>query len=332
VQPWDVAWQAALYGPRGFYRRAVAAQHFRTSVSASPLFAEAIARLARECGLGAVVDVGSGRGELLQLIADVDPGLGLVGVDVVPRPPDLPRSARWLESPGGSPLPALVCSDALVVANEWLDDVPCPVLEVDDAGVLRVVEVATDGTERLGGAATAEQLGWVQRWWPAAEPGSRVEVGLPRDRAWAALVAQAPGCVLVAIDYSHLHGARPAAGTLMGYRAGTSVAPVPDGTCDITAHVALDAVAAAAGLVTASLLTSQRQALLALGVSGSLPPHSSAARDPAGYLAGLARAASAAELLEPGGLGGFGWLVQSRGPALPAALAAKSQAVTGKVW
>ena len=42
-----------------------------------------------------------------------------------------------------------------------------------------------------------------------------------------------------------------------------------------------------------------------------------AERDPAGYLAALARAGEAAELTDPGGLGGFGWLVQAVGRQLP---------------
>ena len=45
------AWQQALYGPDGFYRRERPAAHFRTSVHASPLFGQALARLALELGI-----------------------------------------------------------------------------------------------------------------------------------------------------------------------------------------------------------------------------------------------------------------------------------------
>ncbi|HEU4513570.1 MAG TPA: hypothetical protein VFR87_10740, partial [Nocardioidaceae bacterium] len=64
--PWKKAWDAALYGPGGFFRRESAAAHFRTSVHASPLFARAVVELARRAGLDTIVDVGAGRGELLR--------------------------------------------------------------------------------------------------------------------------------------------------------------------------------------------------------------------------------------------------------------------------
>ena len=322
AQPFDRAWHDALYGPRGFYRATSPAEHFRTSVHASPLMAQALARLARACGLRRVLDIGSGRGELLHALADADPDLELVGVDVVPRPAGLATSARWVVSPGGAELPPLDSVNALVVAHEWLDDVPCPVLEVDTRGRLRVVEVSPEGSQRLAGSPTPAELAWVARWWPVdgAVAGTRVEVGLPRDLAWARLVSAASGSVLLAVDYSHHASTRPAGGTLMGYRAGRRVAPVPDGSCDITAHVALDAVAAAAGPVTASVLTTQRAALRALGLDAAPPSHDLAARDPGAYLAALARAGEGAELLARDGLGGFGWLLQSRGPLLPPGL------------
>ena len=49
--PWREAWNEALYGPGGFFVSERPAQHFRTAVTASDVFAGAIARLAREEGL-----------------------------------------------------------------------------------------------------------------------------------------------------------------------------------------------------------------------------------------------------------------------------------------
>jgi SAM-dependent MidA family methyltransferase len=98
------------------------------------------------------------------------------------------------------------------------------------------------------------------------------------------------------------------------------VPPVPDGSCDVTAHVALDAVAAAgerAGAAT-TRLTDQRTALLELGVRGDVAGQDAAPGDAAAgpgsggqLLRALAHRSAVAELLDPGALGGFGWLSQS---------------------
>jgi SAM-dependent MidA family methyltransferase len=122
--------------------------------------------------------------------------------------------------------------------------------------------------------------------------------------------------VLVAVDYQHERADRPPAGSLVGYRAGRVVPALPDGTCDVTAHVALDAVARAGEAAGAArtLVPRLRYVIRRLGVTAGRPDPSSARDDPAAYLARLALAGQAAELLDPAGLGGFGWLLQSRGP------------------
>jgi SAM-dependent MidA family methyltransferase len=263
-----------------------------------------------------LVDVGAGGGELLREMHRRVPTLDLVGVDVPARPADLPSSIAWAaEIPDG-------LTDAVVIANEWLDDVPVDIVEVDDTGVARLLHVdPSTGVEALGQVPSGDDAEWLLRWWPldGAEQGRRAEIGRTRDASWASVVQRVQRGVLVAIDYFHDRADRPAYGTLTGYRAGRLVPPVPDGSCDITAHVALDACASAgegAG-AAATLLTTQRVALRALDVDGSLPPRSLASSDPTGYVAALSEAAGAAELLDPAGLGGFGWLVQTVGRPLP---------------
>jgi SAM-dependent MidA family methyltransferase len=118
---WKNAWDAALYGPDGFFRRESPASHFRTSVHASPLFAAALVELVRRSGLDTVVDIGAGRGELLSQIHELDPSLTLLGVEVAARPQALPSAIAWT-----SALPESV--EGLVVANEWLDNIPCHVV------------------------------------------------------------------------------------------------------------------------------------------------------------------------------------------------------------
>lgn len=78
----------------------------------------------------------------------------------------------------------------------------------------------------------------------------------------------------MAVDYAHVREARPPFGTLTGFRSGREVRPVPDGSCDLTSHVALDACAAAVtavdGTAPPELLT-QREALHHLGITGERP-------------------------------------------------------------
>lgn len=308
--------QAGLYGPDGFFVRGPDGPggHFRTSVHASPLFAGALLRLVerlddalRRPAAFDLVDVGAGRGELLGALHALLPGhlrerVRLVGVEMAPRPDGLDPAIGWRRD-----VPADIVG--LLVATEWLDNVPLDVADLDDAGRLRkvLVDPAT-GDESLGGLADAADLFWLRRWWPA--PG-RVEIGWPRDAAWADAVHQVRRGGALAVDYGHLRGERPWHGTLTGFRGGRQVAPVPDGSCDVTAHVAIDAVASAAGV--AYRIVRQREALKALGVDGARPPLDLARTDPAAYLRALAAAGAGAELIDPGGLGGHWWLLHTIG-------------------
>ncbi|WP_079063769.1 SAM-dependent methyltransferase [Streptomyces sp. NRRL F-4489] len=324
---WRDAAEQALYGPNGFYTRPGGpgpAGHFRTSVHASPLYAGAVATLLRrvDAALGhpdelALVDVGAGRGELLTgvlaaLPEEVAARVRPYAVERAPRPQGLDPRIDWRAA-----LPAPDSLTGLLFANEWLDNVPLDVAETDADGVPRRVLVRADGTERLGAPVDGPDADWLARWWPQAvpdaagprpAPGTRAEIGRPRDAAWARAVRTLRAGLAVTADYAHRRADRPPFGTLTGFRAGREVPPVPDGSCDITAHVALDACAGPG----AELLT-QRAALHALGVSGGRPPLSLAATDPAGYLRALGRAGEAAELTDPAGLGGFGWLLEPAG-------------------
>ena len=309
-EPWRQALERALYAPDGFYQRESPGRHFRTSVGATPVFAQAVRVLAGRVddALGRpdpfdVVDVGAAGGELLQALPDVPARWRLTGVE---RTPDPGLGLRW-----SARVPEL---EGLLLANEWLDVVP---LDVVFDG--RLVEVAVDGTERLAGEAPAELQEWTARWWPQ---GRRVEVGLTRDLAWAGAVDRVRRGLAVAVDYGHVLGDRSDFGdrrpTLTGYREGRQVHPVLDGSCDVTAHVALDSCLAATG----GRLLRQRSALAALGVDATPPPRSEAASDPRGYLARLQAANGAAELLDRRTLGSFGWLVRPVGIDDPLADAA----------
>ncbi|WP_041843399.1 SAM-dependent methyltransferase [Actinoplanes friuliensis] len=310
----------ALYGPGGFFTRAATgpADHFRTSVHASPLFAGALLRLIQEVddALGHpdhldVVDVGAGRGELLTALdalvngSDLRERVRLVGVELAGRPDGLPKEIGWRAD-----IPDSVTG--VLLATEWLDNVPLDLAEVDADGRLRQVLVDPDtGLETLGRDLDAADRFWAARWWPDAGLGDRIEIGWPRDAAWAEAVSSVRrGCAL-AIDYGHLRSSRPPLGTLTGFRDGRQIEPVPDGSCDVTAHVAIDSAAVAAG--TAYRIIGQREALRGLGVDGGRPPLALASTDPAGYLRALSAAGAAAELTDPAGLGGHWWLLHEVG-------------------
>jgi SAM-dependent MidA family methyltransferase len=298
--------ERALYGPGGFYVSGDRPyRHFRTSVHAGPLFAGAVAELLLRVdgALGGpprldLVDVGAGRGELLVALLSLVPDgvrarLRPVAVEVSPRPAALPAEVDWRAD-----LPERVTG--LLLATEWLDNVPLDLAALGDDGVARYVEVSGD----LGDPVSDVDRRWLDRWWPLT-PGAVAEVGVPRDEAWRAAVSTVERGLALAVDYGHLRDGRPLTGTLTGFRAGRQVPPVPDGDCDLTAHVAFDALA-----TPTSTLLAQREALHRLGVSGARPPLALASTDPAAYVRALAAAGAAAELTDPAGLGGHLWLLQ----------------------
>jgi len=303
----------ALYGDNGFYRGpSVPGAHFRTSAHTSPLWADAIAELARRVEKNlppadsfTVVEIGAGGGELLAGLATRVPAeWQLVGIDVCPRPEAVPDRVAWAEQLPGS-------FDGLLIAVEWLDVVPVDVVERTDAGV-RFVEVSTDGREQLGAAVDTVSESWLARWWPLVEDGDRAELGITRDEAWAQSLLHLRRGVAVAVDYA-VDPRRDVAGTLTGYRNGRQQLPLPDGSCDITAHVLMESCAAAVTDVETALVA-QHTVLRALGLQARRPSYDA---DPQAYLSALQKVGEASELLDPAGLGGFSWLLQARGVPLP---------------
>ncbi|MEU5913388.1 SAM-dependent methyltransferase [Micromonospora sp. NPDC047527] len=380
--PWRDAMSLALYGPDGFFVAGTGpADHFRTSVHASPAFARALLRLLAQvdAALGHpdrldVVDVGAGRGELLHgLLRSIEDAAGLAvgvsarrspgdpsavavrpslagrvrftAVELAPRPPHLPEKIDWV-----SEIPAGI--NGVLLATEWLDNVPLDVTVHTEDGWRYVLVDPDSGAETVGDLVSPADLEWLTRWWPTSPPGTdgdpsfgvpwtdatsggesgfraaphhnhRAEIGRPRDEAWAAAVKSVERGLAVAVDYGHLRDSRPVDGTLTGYQSGRQVPPVPDGTRDVTAHVAIDSVASAGAAVArcAYSLVSQREALRALGADGGRPPLSLAGTDPAGYVQALAAASAVAELTDPAGLGGHWWLRQPVGIGLGPAVA-----------
>ncbi len=322
--PWDVAWHAALYGPRGFYRRAEGpAGHFSTSVGGIPhapaVMATAVVTLARQYGLDTIIDIGAARGDFITAIHHVAPGMRCVGVDVVDRPENLANEIGWILSPGGSKLPREVSGlrATLVFAHEWLDVVPTTVAQRDASSQWRRqhVEVGT-GDTRLGEPVSGAELAWLERWVAQTEVTEArvVEMGLSRDQALVDLIDRVEHGLVVAVDYGYRTRDLPAEGTLTGYRAGRAMTPVPDGSMDLTAHVHIDSLVQAAGRRDGVVITSGRQHQMLDDLLGppQMPAHDTARSQPAAYLTALAQHNADRVLRERGGFGGFWWVLADR--------------------
>ncbi len=306
TRPLAAAWWQALYGPDGFYRAAGGpAAHFATSAQGLPgvdeLLAEAVVAIAREHELHRIVEIGCGRGELLNLLAAADPPLELLGVDVVERPATLAASAGWLVSPGGNELPDELdgLRGALVLAHEWLDVVPCE-FAVRTATGFRILELGPDDELVPGREPTPEEEAWRAAHWP---DGDLVEIGLSRDLAYRRLRARIDEGLLVCVDYGHLTGARPEHGTFVGYRAGTVCEPRFDGSTDLTAHVAMDCLGA-------GTLLRQHEVADRYLRRPERPEHRLAGTDPMGYLMALRRRGAWSGFTDPAGLGSFFWSLE----------------------
>ncbi|HZA04573.1 MAG TPA: SAM-dependent methyltransferase [Propionibacteriaceae bacterium] len=311
ARSWFDTWLDCAYGPGGFWRRHWPGEHFRTASATSPLVADALAAVADRLSVPAIVDVGAGGGELVRALAGRPPPRRLGAIDLRPRPSALPAEVAWAEDlwdvryarwTTGQAEDLLAGNDAvLVVAAEWLDDLPCPVVHREADG-WREVLVDEGGTERPGPRLADAELAWADRWWPS---GRRAEIGLARDRAWSALAAvvRRRGGGLVLLDYGHDRDNRPEEGSFAAYRDGRRVPPTPSTEVNLTAHVSLDAVRAAgegAGLRTV-LDARQDEALARLLAAGH--PDVDPLRD-------LARRSERTALGSASGWGTHRWLIQ----------------------
>jgi len=267
------------------------------------MFAAAVLELTRRLEVGCVVDVGAGNGEFLRHLQVLDPSLELIGVELRPRPADLPAEVQWHDG-----VPRRV--DGLVIANEVVDNVTCEVVEVDDRGTIRLVEVEpATGAERLGDIPSPDALAWLEQWWRLDVAGSRAEVGLSREQWWDDICARLRSGACLAIDYGHRSAERPPLGSLASYRAGRRVPVAYDGDRDITADVAVDALRHRVG----GGLRRQSECLAALGIQATRPPIQLATSDPPAYVRALSQVGEVAELTASPGLGDFWWLLTGPG-------------------
>ena len=308
---WRAAWAAAAYGPGGFWTHETPGDHFATGATAGSLVARAVAGLVPP-GTTTVVDVGAGDGRLAGGLLELRPDLDVVAVDRRSRPAGLGAGVRWVVdhwdgatgtwTAGGPDVWLARATRPLLVAHEWLDDLPAAVVGWH-GGRWCEVEVDPCGEERPGSPVTGDDAAWLARWW---DRGARAEVGWSRDVAWAALVAAAHrrGGRALAVDYGHLAAARPVAGSLAAYGAGRRRRPVPDGSVNLTASVAVDALAAAGEAGGATTLLQERQA----DVLARVPEP-----EPVDPLATLMARGERSALTAPHRWGDLWWLLQGAG-------------------
>ena len=319
--PWRMAWERALYGPDGFYRRPEGpAGHFATATHGGT--GQALARTlwawADRYGLDGFVDVGAGRGELLRHLYASRPGRPLSGLDVVPRPADLPEDVGWVESPGGAGLPAAWRPDrALVVAHEWLDVVPCTIAEVAPDGTLREL-LATPPIRALNRTESGSYT--TNSPWDHAFPG-RISSGASgsgrqrsRRRLGPAIASRSAASAtrrgrLCWTDWPPARSpwpwttgipSRTGHGRGRSPHTGRGASSTPSRTAPATSPPTSPSTRCARRVGFASARRSRAWR------SRATRPRRV---DPAGYLQALADQSAVAELRRPGGFGDFWWVI-----------------------
>lgn len=248
---WREAAQEALYGPEGFYRPRSGPgrplPHVRARLPAVRARRGPAAVPGRR-GAGPAARAGlrghGGRtGRTGHRRAGGAPRGRVVARASVRRrarraPPELDDRIEWRDEPPEG-------ITGLLFANEWLDNVPVDVAGTDASGTPGTCWCARTAPSGSGSRSPGRtRNGWAGggRCRPrracarrSGSPGPRVDGGRRHGRARR---RRRRGL------RAHRRGAPPF-GTLTAFREGQETAPVPDGSRDLTAHVALDACAAA---------------------------------------------------------------------------------------
>ena len=224
---------------------------------------------------------------------------------------------EWLASNGAEPIVGVV------ISNEYFDALPVHVVERQGSDLLewhvRLDAETGLAFELLPPSAPALAAHFAQL---GIQPGDgcRAEVSLAALDAMRQLAARVERGYIVTIDYGYdartLYAPWRRMGTLMAFR---NHSPQPDplaepGRLDLTAHVDLTSLAAAADGFEAAPTVSQAEALLALGISEQF--EGMRARAAADFGAFAEARAAVDTLLDPTDLGRIRVLVQSKGAPL----------------
>ncbi|MEI6693551.1 MAG: SAM-dependent methyltransferase [Actinomycetes bacterium] len=305
MMKWAQAWGTAN---AQFYTRERAEDHFTTAPNVSTATAQILAgyaeQLASELETIHLVELGGGNAvlmnQLCQLLDARQIRYQATIVELRPRPANLPENIEWIQGSAPDALPDEVVG--LIFAHEFLDDVGMGIAQRINLKSLRHVLVdPLTGNESLGVEISNEEQAWIDQWWPTNQ--ERIEIGLSRDAAWAGIVSHLKAGMAIAIDYAQ--GTSPVA-SMMGFRQGVQLRPMPDGSMNLTAHVVIESCAAA---VTAnqSLITTQQELI------DRFFDHEGSRSSAAEQLQGLARKSQWEQARDPSSFGAFAWLIQCVG-------------------
>ncbi|MDQ3981124.1 MAG: SAM-dependent methyltransferase [Actinomycetota bacterium] len=340
--PFGAFMQLALYHARfGYYsgrrERSGWRGHFLTSAELDPsygaLWARAFEKVWDACGRPeefAVVEVGPGEGDFAEAVLSSVSGefARCLRYRLVERAAAAhgrqeerlrDRPASW--SPAIAEVPRVACG--VVFANEVLDNLPVHLVERRDGELLEVCVDSSGGrlVETLRPAAGHELAEWLQRAGAQVREGHRFEVGMAAESFLRHCVATFERGALVLVDYGATSDelAKRPRGTLVAYSAGGATEDVlaDPGEQDVTSHANWTVVrrtCEAAGLSVRGPLQ-QREVLLELGageVDRELRAAHAQARG-ADAVRALSRRGALGAILDPGGLGGLGVMVATRG-------------------
>lgn len=351
--PFGAFMQLALYHPRlGYYSRGRERTgwrgHFLTSPELDPaygeLWARAFAKVWFACGSPPsfeVVEVGPGEGGFAHAVLSSAGGAFAAALRyrLVERVPAVAERQRerlsafevsW--SASITEVPA--AEHGVVFANEVLDNLPVHLVERRDGRILEVCVVSSGGrlAETLRPPAGPELEDWLARAGAEVREGHRFEVAMAAESFVRRCAAAVGTGALVFVDYgadSAGLAERPR-GTLVAYGAG---GPSDDvlarpGEQDVTAHAnwtIVRTVCAELGWDVTGPLP-QRDLLLDLGARDldaelrRLHSEAAAERRGAEAVRALSRRSALGALLDPGGLGGLGVMIATKGIE-PASLA-----------
>ncbi len=295
----------------------------------------------------ALVETGPGEGQLaLQLAEALSQGWPALAArtELVLVEPNAGMAARQRQLLEHAPLPCRWCSFEQLAA----EPVAGVMLAHEVLDALAVERIVWDGAlwrhqgVALHGEPGAEPLLRLQAGEPLPpealahlEPLGLLQPGSQRPPGWTTELhpglepwlqragrSLASGQLLV-VDYAHeawrYYAPQRSNGTLMAYRQqrATGDPLLEPGHWDLTAHLCVETVVAAAETAGWSLLgqRSQGESLLALGLAQRL--HGLQQQEPAQLPQLLSRREALLRLVDPGALGAFRWLAFSRGLAAP---------------